>query len=239
MLGIPAPTQLDLNFRLFGIPIRISPFFWLLAAIIGLRYGSGLDRPEDSAVVASCVLVSVLVHELGHGLTARCCGDRPWIVLHGFGGACVSNREAQPFGRRLMIILMGPVAGLLLAIATVSTWAALVAYEIRLPPQAELAMNALLVLNLIYSAFNLIPVWPLDGGQLLLTMLDRLSPRHGARRAHILSFLASGSAAALALAWGGAGNWLLVSLWLGYFAFINFVLLSHYHRIAMAEREGW
>jgi membrane-associated protease RseP (regulator of RpoE activity) len=94
----------------------------------------------------------------------------------------------------------------------------------------------LLILNLVYSVFNLLPIWPLDGGQLMLTMLDRLSPRDGARRAHILSFLAAGTGAAIAGIWG---QWIFATLWLGYFAFVNFVLLSHYHRAALAEREGY
>ena len=35
MLGMPAPTQFDLNFRLLGIPVRINPFFWVMAAVLG------------------------------------------------------------------------------------------------------------------------------------------------------------------------------------------------------------
>jgi Zn-dependent protease len=236
MLGIPAPTRLDLNFSMFGIPIRVSPFFWLLAVVVGFAFGSGADRPEDAGVIAGCVFLSVLVHELGHGLTARICGDRPWIILHGFGGVCVSDRERRSFGQRLLIVVMGPASGLLLAAGSVGLWAILVEFNVPLDPRAELAFMMLLILNLVYSVFNLLPIWPLDGGQLMLTMLDRLSPRNGARRAHILSFLAAGTGAAIAGIWG---QWIFATLWLGYFAFVNFVLLSHYHRAALAEREGY
>ena len=236
MLGTPAPTRLDLNFSMFGIPIRVSPFFWLLAIVVGFAFGSGADRPEDAGVIAGCVFLSVLVHELGHGLTARLCGDRPWIVLHGFGGVCVSDRERRSFGQRMLIVVMGPASGLLLAAGAVALWAVLVAFDVALDPRAELALMMLLILNLIYSVFNLLPIWPLDGGQLVMAVLDRLSPRHGVRRAHILSFLASGAGAAIAGIWG---QWIFATIWLGYFAFVNFVLLSHYHRIALAEREGY
>ena len=236
MFGIPAPTRLDLNFRLFGIPIRVTPFFWLLAVLIGFSFGQGGANPEDPAIIAGCVFLSVLVHELGHGLTARLGGERPWIVLHGFGGVCASDHHQRGFGSRLLVTVMGPVAGFLLAIATVILWAALVTFEVPLGPRLELAFLMLLVLNVIYSLFNLIPIWPLDGGQLLLTMLDRVSPRNGARRAHILSFLAAGTGAAIAAIWA---QWLVPTLLLGYFAFTNYVLLSHYHRMAMAERESY
>jgi Zn-dependent protease len=238
MLGIPTPTRFDLNFSLFGIPIRVSPFFWLLAVVVGYRFGSGADRPEDAGVIAACVFLSVLVHELGHGLTARICGDRPWIVLHGFGGVCVSDRERRSFGQRLLIVVMGPASGLLLAAGSVAGWVALVAFNVPIGPEVELALMSLLILNVVYSLFNLLPIWPMDGGQLVMAMLDHLSPRHGTRRAHILSFLASGTGAAIVGVWG-QGQWIIATIWLGYFAFVNFVLLSHYHRIALAEREGY
>ncbi|WP_169980630.1 metalloprotease [Tautonia rosea] len=234
MFGIPSPTRFDLNFRLFGIPIRVSPFFWLIAAIIGMRFG-GETAPENTLIIAACVFLSVLVHELGHGLTAKLGGEQPWIVLHGFGGVCASDREQRGFGARLLVTLMGPVAGFLLAIAAVILWAILVTSGVSLGPEAELALSTLLLLNILYSVFNLIPIWPLDGGQLMMTLFDRVSPRNGARRAHIVSFLAAGTGAALAAIWA---QWLILTLLLGYLAFTNYVLLSHHHRMIMAEREG-
>ena len=67
MLGMPATTQFDLNFRLLGIPVRINPFFWVLAALLGWE---SHDR-FGVLVWIACVFVSILVHEFGHGLTSR------------------------------------------------------------------------------------------------------------------------------------------------------------------------
>ena len=71
------------HFRIFGIPVRVEPFFVVVALLFGIRL-------EPLWVVfAVIVFVSVLVHELGHALTYRLLGQRSAIVLHGFGGFTV------------------------------------------------------------------------------------------------------------------------------------------------------
>ena len=244
MLGIPPPTSMDLRLRLFGVPIRISPFFWLTAFVLGALIGSDWSGPSYAAIAAACIGLSVLVHELGHGLTARSFGLEPSIVMHGLGGVCVTRDGPGTFGPRLLTIVMGPLAGLALAIATVILWALLTFNQVAIGPRAEFAMMVLLVLNVLYSLLNLVPIWPLDGGQFLVTIMDRLSPRNGLRRGHILSFLASAGAAVIAVFLSqGHSPWppqlpLMLAIWLGSYAFMNFILLSHYHRLALADREG-
>lgn len=130
---------------------------------------------------------------------------------------------------------MGPASGLLLAVFTAVLWGILTFYGVAIDRRLELAFFVLLIMNVIYSVLNLVPIWPLDGGQLVLTMLDYLSPRHGVRRTHIFSFLVAATVAALAAVWG---QMFYLAIIMGYFAFMNYVLLSHYHRIAMAEHEG-
>ncbi|HEU5116913.1 MAG TPA: Zn-dependent protease, partial [Isosphaeraceae bacterium] len=76
MLGMPAPTAYDLNFRILGIPARISPWFWLGALLI-----SPSKDPQKVLLFALCALVSILVHEYGHGLMARAFGFRAQVAL--------------------------------------------------------------------------------------------------------------------------------------------------------------
>ncbi len=65
MLYVPTPTRYDLKWRMFGIPIRVHPMFWLLAALLGWNN----EMPKLTILVwMPCVLVSVIVHELGHAL---------------------------------------------------------------------------------------------------------------------------------------------------------------------------
>src|SRR4051794_32591762 len=101
MLGMPAPTAYDLNFRVLGIPVRVHPLFWLVTVV--------LSQSQDIRIVllwTACVFASILVHELGHGLMARNFGGRPSIVLHSMGGLCFSEAERTPW-QRLAVILSG------------------------------------------------------------------------------------------------------------------------------------
>src|SRR5262245_43299713 len=109
MFGIPSERPGDWNFRLFGFPIRVSLWFWLMALMIG----GNLD-PRSAILWVGCVFVSILVHEMGHGLVARWFGFRPRIVLYQFGGLCASDSERQTSNQRIAILLGGPGAQFLL-----------------------------------------------------------------------------------------------------------------------------
>ena len=82
------------HFRIFGIPIRVEPFFVVVAALFGIR----LEPLWMVFAWVVIVFVSVLVHELGHALTYRALGQRSAIVLHGFGGFTVPTGG----GRRVL-----------------------------------------------------------------------------------------------------------------------------------------
>ena len=64
----PNRTPYDLRFNLFGIPVRVHPLFWLVAAILGA--GSDPD-PIELLLWIGTVFVSILIHEMGHALAAR------------------------------------------------------------------------------------------------------------------------------------------------------------------------
>ena len=119
MLGEPGPTQGDIHFKLLGMPIRIHPLFWLIAVVLGANNGG---VPEILIWVAA-VLVSILIHELGHALVIRAFGFHPWIVLYGMGGLTChdpaenyNSKGNTPLGQ-ISISIAGPLAGFLLAAA--------------------------------------------------------------------------------------------------------------------------
>ena len=79
MLAEPNRTPYDLNFRLFGFPVRIHPLFWLGAVLLGgWTFDLGL---EYAAIWVAVVFVSILVHELGHAIAFRTFGVDSHIVL--------------------------------------------------------------------------------------------------------------------------------------------------------------
>ena len=108
MLGNVAPTEFDLRFSMFGIPVRVHPLFWAVSAFMGWN-------PNDikmTLIWIACVFVSILVHELGHALTARYFGWPPEIVLYHFGGlAMFQPYSGMTTKRSIIVSAAGPFAG--------------------------------------------------------------------------------------------------------------------------------
>ena len=108
ILNEPPRSQYDLNFSLLGIPVRVHPLFWLVAVLLGIR---GNEDPVPILIWVGVVFVSILVHELGHALTARWYGWEPWITLHSFGGLASYRPTFHDPTSRIVITLAGPGAG--------------------------------------------------------------------------------------------------------------------------------
>ncbi|WP_435017094.1 site-2 protease family protein [Tundrisphaera sp. TA3] len=244
MFGIPAPTAYDLNFRLLGIPVRVSPWFWVISAIIGWRGG----QPLGMVLWVGCVFVSILVHEFGHGLTARALiHQRPSIILHGMGGLCVYDREHNSPWGRVAVLSMGPGAGFLLAALVAALGAVAFGIIPAIDDDYSLTFNAirfnpgsfwlshrralviasqiyenLIFINIMWGLFNLLPIFPLDGGQLASSFLSMHSPRDGQRRAFIVSFV---TASLVAVYCFRSGNE-ITAIFIAYLALINFQFLQ-------------
>ncbi len=162
-----------LQFRLFGYPIKIEWFFLLLCLFLGMGY---LDSggPEGFALffVSSAILfLSILLHELGHAWARKKYGA-PYseIVLHGFGGYCTGPGKFSR-NQSIAISASGPAMNLVLAGLC---FFLLEAFP-TLPPIAKVAAVWGWRLNIALALLNLIPLYPLDGGQILAQLLG---PKH-------------------------------------------------------------
>jgi Zn-dependent protease len=223
MLGIPAETPYDLRFRLLGIPVRVHPFFWLIMAAIGFT-----DDVRATVVFVLCGFLSILFHEFGHGLMSRVFGQRPSIVLYGMGGLCYyGSLERETPGRRLLVLICGPLAGFLLGGAA---YAASQLGGSRISPTAYFALNVLSRINIYWSVLNLLPIWPLDGGQMAEVVLTRINAGNGKRWGHVISLVVSGVLAILIYSKFGQDQLVLI-FWFGYFAFTIYQVLQmlNYH----------
>ncbi len=260
MFGMPAPSAYDWNFRLLQVPVRVSPYFWLTCVFL-LGIGSDVDAKTAILWIGS-VFISILVHEFGHALTARAFGYRPQVFLYGMGGLCASEGERQTFGQRMAVLFMGPgiqfiLLGLLILASgsllglTFGSNVQLGRLLLGLPPGGDPADAAKLVqaqmsrdstlwelywnlfqINLLWPLLNLLPIWPLDGGQMAGEVLNKANPRDGKRWGHIVSMLTAGLIVAWTLAQskGNIGGSLFRIIFFGYFAYINFQLVQLYHR---------
>eukprot|EP00903_Cladosiphon_okamuranus_P003720 g3718.t1 len=85
--GSAIPIRQMINFSIFNIPVRIEPFFWLtLAFISGRLFADSKEQIFGLLLFILAGFISILVHELGHALTAKSFGKRVHIVLQAFGG---------------------------------------------------------------------------------------------------------------------------------------------------------
>jgi Zn-dependent protease len=218
LLGEPAPTPADFHFRLFGFPVRVHPLFWIITLILGM--GSGKADPVNTLVWVPVVLVSILVHELGHAFVQRYYGGHPWITLYSFGGlASCNDCDNRPLSQ-ILISLAGPVAGFLFAGVVIGVLAAmgriagltvdlipvvwipfdLQYYELhgKLTPRDALVWD-LLQVNILWGLVNLLPIYPLDGGHIARELLTLGNSRNGIVRSLQLSIGTAALVAAYAL----------------------------------------
>lgn len=199
MFGLPGPTEFDVRFRLLGIPVRVHPLFWALAALLGWNITA--HSGKLLLIWIGCVFFSVLVHEFGHALTARAFGADPDVLLYTFGGLCLYRNPDETPWRRLLVLVMGPGAGFLLMGTTI----AVASLALRTSPvdiwnwdfppgpvEARMAIVFLIEINLFWGLLNLLPIMPLDGGQIAMTFLTMHNRHEGPRRSYIVSLVTAG-----------------------------------------------
>jgi Zn-dependent protease/CBS domain-containing protein len=156
------------------------------------------------------LLLSVLLHELGHSLVARARGIRVLgITLFLFGGVSTLEDEATSPRDEFLIAVAGPVTSMALA---GGCWALAAVLPGNGAPQATLSYAA--TLNLVLGAFNLLPGFPLDGGRVLRAAIWRLSGSQS-RGTRVASYAGQG-VGLLLLLWGllqAANGGLLSGIW--------------------------
>jgi Zn-dependent protease len=181
----PARRPQGLQFNLFGFPTRIDASFLIIVGLIGFD-----GTASHLAIWVAVALVSVLGHELGHALAARHMGATASISLQGMGGLTRSNR-AEPLrrGESAVLTVAGPAAGILLGLPVL--WAI---HALGWPSWTPggFALRTAAFTTLGWSALNLLPIVPLDGGHLLELVL----PGTPAARRRLAAQLSIGVAAA-------------------------------------------
>lgn len=182
-----------INFRLFGIPVLVEPWFWLMAFLFSGGASGGLSDRYSMISVGLMMLViffSVLVHEFGHALSGRRLGGgAAHIKLWAMGGLAYNRGGRFTPKTRLAMILAGPGAGfLLLAIVVAGIMIRFPGYIgldilnnfirgthlLRTNEAVEFLnsgtptvtlLRGLVLVNFWWGVINLLPVHPLDGGQ--------------------------------------------------------------------------
>jgi len=193
------------HFTVFGVPVRVGMGFWVMSALFGLmatREGAPTSESVRRALTwTAIVFVSIMVHELGHALVVRRFGGRPAITLHALGGL-TNYQLTTPLSRprRILVSLAGPFAGFALGLVVF-----LVTRNMSLSGMRLELVRMVLWVNVGWGIINLLPVVPLDGGNVLAAALG---PRRAFATAVISAVVGIGTAL--------AGFILFRSLWLAF-----------------------
>jgi Zn-dependent protease len=216
--------------ELFGIRIGVDPS-WFIVLFVLIFVMSGLFRStlhsSDGVAYATTVIsalllyVSLIVHELGHALTARAHGiEVKRIDLFLFGGLTQMSRDTSTPKEELAVAAAGPLATLGVVIACLGVdlavvgphrlvHAALLESDIKITP-VLLSLSWLFTMNLLLLIFNLMPAFPLDGGRIARAVVWWVSGDRG-RGTRVSARMGQGFAVLLA----GFGAWLVATAGLG------------------------
>ena len=178
--------------RPFGIPVYISPYWFLIAGLFIILYGNSAALAASSGIrylVAAAFVVllylSVLVHELSHSLVARGFGlPVRRILLYPLGGFSEIEQEPPTPAREFLVSAAGPLLSLGLAAVGYG-----VLHWTDLDGLPGLLVQQLVWANLLVGIFNLLPGLPLDGGRML--------------RAGVWKLTGKPSTATIVAAWAG------------------------------------
>jgi len=162
--------------RVLGIPLYLNASMIVLAVLVTVVYGgfvqSTLELPAPVSYVIGfgfvvCLLGSVLLHELGHALTARRFGiGVRGITIELLGGYTEMDREAPGPRVDALVALAGPAVSLVLGgLAAAAAWV--------LPNDTITGQIAfqLAASNILVALFNALPGLPLDGGRALRALI--------------------------------------------------------------------
>lgn len=164
------------------IQVNISPLFFLTAGIIGWINSWNLF---GAIIWALIIFVSVLVHEFGHALISVAFGQRAEIRLVTFGGLTTPIGKKLSLFKEFLVVAAGPFFSFLLFV--VGSLALM-----YLPIGNPIVISCLQLfrfINLFWTFVNLMPILPLDGGQMLRIMIEGVSKRNSFKIASYVSLI--------------------------------------------------
>ena len=163
-------------FKVSGIPVSISLWFLLLLPL------TGFNLP-----LVISIFIAVLGHELGHALTAKKLGYGSYGINIGFfAGTAQVDSNMHPRDN-IKVVAAGPLVNLALGLLTIN-----------------FGLEHFTYVNLFLFIFNILPVYPMDGGHLLkdILMLNMRDRRRGFRISMWISTITSIVCAILSIALG-------------------------------------
>lgn len=211
-----------IRFTLFGVQVSIHPTLWLTLAILGRAFmATNMVELMSALLFIIAAFAVLLAHEMGHALVGRRLGGgNPCVYLAWLGGDCTNETACLTRVQGVVMTAAGPLASLAMGFGAYLvlclyvqdfTLGTVLASGFALgvmpaevltvfPPLAMFFFFYLIEVSCWWTLLNLLPIFPLDGGQIMQGLMK------SRRNVHTISL---GIAAALAIAFGYIGLWLL------------------------------
>jgi Zn-dependent protease len=166
-------------FRLAGIDVSVH-WSWLVVAIFRVQSRASAEVPPEMGYSSAAwylieylaVFGIVLLHEFGHALACRSVGGQAnRIVLWPLGGVALVAPPPRP-GAVLWSLVAGPLVNVLLLPPTIglAVLSHTAAWGQTMPNLAHF-IDMLAIINGVLLVFNMVPIYPLDGGQIVQALL--------------------------------------------------------------------
>lgn len=217
---------MQFEFHVFKVPVRVRAWFVITAFALGLVYPEVGGHPGRLVAFMAVLMGSIVLHELGHAIPGLRYGWKPRIELVFAGGVTLFEKRSESTrARRMGLLALGPILSLS---ASALGFAALTFADPAAGSLLHFTLEELMIVNAVWGGVNLVPILPLDGGQLAAEALSAYFPVAGRRVAAWISIVLCIGVAAAA----------------SYLHFVPLVLVGllfawRNHRMIGAERSGY
>jgi Zn-dependent protease len=201
-----------IQFSILGIPVRVEPWFWITMAFIG----GGLHATNSTDILLVLVFVfagflSIMIHELGHALTIRKYGLPAAITLQAFGGYASFPSGKLDRKQSFVVTAAGPALQFVFGVLLI-----ILAPNLSIPEGSLFFpfLRDLIWVSIVWSILNCLPVYPMDGGQMMAAVL-------GPNKQHYVHLISSIVAVAVGIAGYLYLGTILLPIFMALFAWQN------------------
>lgn len=226
--------------RLWGIDIQVHWTFLLILVYGAFAYSAGTANPVAGALYGVMVILllflCVVLHELGHALTAKYFHvNVPYITLLPIGGVAQLERMPRRPWHEFLIAIAGPAVNFVLAILLLPFAVIILGMSVRSGellsvwelfgwvmrrtqnPGLSSLVIYLTMTNVLLGVFNLLPAFPMDGGRVLRALLALSIPYVRATRIAVLV----GRGMAILFAFLGIAQFNIFMLLIAFFVYVG------------------
>ena len=196
----------------------VKPEHFLISALFGFM--NHRFNVVSVLLYIPIVFAGVLLHEMGHALAGRRFGERPFIELNGWGGLTYWLKgRIFSRGRSMFVAFAGPLVGIVIGSLALGV-------NLVLPPATpnlvRVTLGDVAFVNLGWALFNLMPIYPLDGGKIARDVFGHFVGTRGDAWSHASSIGVGAVLIALAL----LGNQIFVVVMIGQLVYMNWQQLQ-------------